>query len=98
MNNDTDRTPGDHLVDEHLVDLLKLIGRSGRKITGLDKGRFVLVPVDGQAPITDEFSTLIRYDKPLHIEFECVKTIKCHTYKKVSYLTIKHHPSVRSSR
>ena len=70
MNNDTDRTPGDHLVDEHLVDLLKLIGRSGRKITGLDKGRFVLVPVDGQAPITDDFSTLIRYDKPLHIEFE----------------------------
>ena len=70
MNNGTDRTTGDHLVDEHPVDLLKLIGRRGRKITGLYKGRFVLVPVDGQAQITDDFSTLIRYDKPLHIEFE----------------------------
>ena len=35
MSNDTDRTPEDDLVYEHLVELVKLIERTGQKVTGL---------------------------------------------------------------
>ena len=35
MSNDTDRTPEDDPIYEHLVELIKLIERSGRKVKGL---------------------------------------------------------------
>ena len=35
MSKDTGRTPEDDLVYEHLVELVKLIERTGRKVTGL---------------------------------------------------------------
>ena len=73
MSNDTDRTPEDDLVYEHLVELVKLIERTGRKVTGLriefersPQQRFVLKPVDDQASMTDDFSNLIQDDEALH--------------------------------
>ena len=36
MSNDTDRTPEDDLVYKHLVELVKLIERTGRKVTGVN--------------------------------------------------------------
>ena len=51
MSKDTDRTPEDDLVYEHLVELVKLLERTGRKVTGLriefersPEQRFELIP------------------------------------------------------
>ena len=35
MSNDTDRTPEDDLIYEHLAELVKLIERTGQKVKGL---------------------------------------------------------------
>ena len=55
MSNDTGRTPEDDLIYQHLVKLVKLIERTGRKVTGLriefersPEQRFELIPGDSE--------------------------------------------------
>ena len=55
MSNDTGRTPEDDLIYQHLVELVELIKRTGRKVTGLriefersPEQRFELIPGDSE--------------------------------------------------
>ena len=62
MSKDTDRTPEDDLVYEHLVELVKLIERTGQKVTGAEAagGGFK----SGQADVTR--CALKKVIKPAH--------------------------------
>ena len=72
MSNDTDRTPEDDLVYEHLVKLLK---RTGRKVTGLriefersPEQRFELIP--GDSDISGQPTESVKSDKFITVSSE----------------------------
>ena len=73
MSNDTDHEPENDLIQEHLAGLIELMERNSWKVTGVRidvecnrAQHFVLVPVDGQAATTNDFSALLRDEEPLH--------------------------------